>query len=73
MQEMSVKSWTNAPTPASGALMTGLVLTQGIAFGGLNAVRRVEVSIDGGKSWREARLVEPDLCKCAWRQLVLPV
>jgi sulfite dehydrogenase len=44
-----------------------------VAFGGLHGVKRVEVSVDGGKSWREARLVGPDLGKYAWRQFALPV
>ena len=43
----------------------------GVAFGGLHAVRRVEVSVDGGKTWVDARFVGPDLGKYAWRQFVL--
>ena len=34
---------------------------------------RLHVSIDGGRNWREARLVGPDMGKYAWRQFVLPV
>ena len=44
----------------------------GVAFGGLQVVRGVEVSIDGGKTWQKARLVGRDLGKYAWRQFVLP-
>ena len=44
----------------------------GVAFGGMHAVKGVEVSIDGGKTWQQARLVGPDLGKYAWRQFVLP-
>jgi len=29
------------------------------------------MSVDGGKSWRDARLVGPDLGRYAWRQFVL--
>ncbi len=43
----------------------------GVAFGGLNAVKSVEVSLDGGKTWQAARFVGPDLGKYAWRQFVL--
>ena len=43
----------------------------GLAFGGFHAVRRVEVSTDGGRQWREARFVGPDLGRFAWRQFVL--
>jgi hypothetical protein len=31
------------------------------------------VSVDGGKTWKRARLVGPDLGKYAWRQFVLAV
>jgi sulfite oxidase len=43
----------------------------GVAFGGKNAVKGVEVSIDGGKSWRPAQFVGPDLGRFAWRTFVL--
>ena len=69
--EMSVKSWINSPTPDEGDLSAGTVQIQGVAFGGVHAVKRVEVSIDGGKSWRDARFVGPDLGKFAWRQFAL--
>ncbi|MFN3731036.1 sulfite oxidase [Comamonas testosteroni] len=71
VQEMSVKSWINSPIPEDGNQAPGLVQIQGVAFGGMNAVKSVEVSIDGGKSWKQARLVGPDMGKYAWRQFVL--
>ena len=71
--EMSVKSWINSPSGEGTQPKAGMVQIQGVAFGGMHAVRKVEVSIDGGKSWREARLVGPDLGKYAWRQFVLAV
>ncbi|MEW6706275.1 MAG: sulfite oxidase [Pseudomonadota bacterium] len=69
---MSVKSWVNSPS-GEGSLKAGPALITGVAFGGTEAVKRVEVSIDGGKTWREARFVGPDLGKYAWRQFALPV
>ena len=72
VQEMTVKSWVNSPHPESGPLREGWMQIHGVAFGGLQAVKGVEVSIDGGKSWQQARLVGPDLGKYAWRQFVLP-
>ncbi|MCW7542109.1 sulfite oxidase [Aquabacterium sp. A7-Y] len=69
--EMSVKSWVNSPNADGGTLTAGRVQIHGVAFGGTQAVKRVEVSTDGGKTWREARLVGPDLGKFAWRQFVL--
>ncbi len=72
VQEMSVKSWINAPLPEDGTLKAGsMAQIQGVAFGGMHAVKGVEVSTDGGKTWNAARLVGPDLGKYAWRQFVL--
>lgn len=71
VQEMSVKSWINAPIPDDGPLKAGAVQIHGVAFGGLHAVKGVEVSVDGGKTWKAARIVGPDLGKYAWRQFVL--
>ncbi|BDB28710.1 sulfite oxidase [Cupriavidus sp. TA19] len=71
--EMSVKSWINSPASDGGPVSAGLVQIKGVAFGGINAVRGVEVSIDGGKTWKAARFVGPDLGRYAWRQFVLPV
>jgi len=71
--EMGAKSWINSPAPEAGAARAGKVQIKGVAFGGMHAAKRVEVSIDGGKSWQDARLVGPDLGRYAWRQFVLPV
>lgn len=71
--EMNVKSWVNYPNPDSGPVPAGGVQIHGVAFGGVNAVKRVEVSLDGGKTWKEAKLVGPDLGRYAWRQFVFPV
>lgn len=71
VQEMTVKSWINSPGPDSALPEKGRVQISGVAFGGLHAVKRVEVSVDGGKTWVDARFVGPDLGKYAWRQFVL--
>ena len=68
--EMNVKSWVNSPAP-DGKLTAGTTQIHGVAFGGTNAVKRVEVSVDGGKTWQDARFVGPDLGRFAWRQFVL--
>lgn len=68
--EMPVKSWINSPNPDNAQRAAGTVLIHGVAFGGLHAVKKVEVSVDGGKNWKEARFVGPDLGKFAWRQFV---
>lgn len=68
VQDMSVKSWINSPTADSGPVKAGNMQIHGVAFGGLSAVAKVEVSMDGGKTWGLARFVGPDLGKYAWRQ-----
>lgn len=68
MWEMNVKSWVTSPVTSAAA---GRVQIQGVAFGGAHAVKSVEVSIDGGKSWRKARFIGPDLGQFAWRPFVL--
>ncbi len=69
MWEMTVKSWVTHPLKASN---DGLVQIYGVAFGGADPLKGVEVSIDGGKSWKSAALIGPDLGKFAWRTFVLP-
>jgi len=71
--EMSVKSWINSPSTEQGPVPAGMVQVKGVAFGGIHAVKGVEVSIDGGKTWRAARFVGPDMGRYAWRQFVLGV
>src|SRR5690606_2122432 len=68
MWEMTVKSWVTHPLKSSN---DGPVQIHGVAFGGAEALKGVEVSIDGGKSWKPAQLIGPDLGKFAWRTFVL--
>ncbi|WP_137387815.1 sulfite oxidase [Rhodoligotrophos defluvii] len=70
MWEMKVKSWVTHPLVDQ---QSGRIQIFGVAFGGNSAVQRVEVSTDGGQSWREANFVGPDLGSYAWRPFVLPV
>ncbi|MEW6689048.1 MAG: sulfite oxidase [Pseudomonadota bacterium] len=70
---MSPKSWINSPNPENSTVRAGVVQVHGVAFGGLNGVRWVEVSVDGGENWQEAEFIGPDLGRYAWRQFVLPV
>ena len=70
---MTPKSWITAPGADGEAVKAGRALVRGVAFGGIHAVKRVDVSIDGGKTWKQAALVGPDLGKYAWRQFALPV
>jgi sulfite dehydrogenase len=71
--EMAPKSWINSPLPEGSALRAGRVVIEGVAFGGINAAAKVEVSIDGGASWKPARFIGPDMGRYAWRQFALAV
>jgi sulfite oxidase len=71
--EMNVKSWVNGPGSDGAPVKAGRLQVVGVAFGGTQAVKRVEVSIDGGKTWREAGFFGPDLGRFAWRQFALAV
>ncbi|MGH8906243.1 MAG: sulfite oxidase [Egibacteraceae bacterium] len=64
---MNVKSWVTKPSGDNG-LSPGIMTVAGVAFAGENAVQRVEVTTDGGASWRDASLVGPDLGPAAWRR-----
>jgi hypothetical protein len=44
-----------------------------VAFGGMHTVKRVEVSIDGGETWKQASLIGPDLGRYAGWQFALQV
>jgi len=68
---MNVKSWINYPSGEPGeSVRAGMVQIHGVAFAGLNAAARVEVSLDGGKNWKDAQFVGPDLGRYGWRQFV---
>lgn len=67
MWEMTVKSFVTHPLKESA---TGPVLIHGVAFGGGKAVKSVEVTTDGGKSWKAAKFIGPDLGQFAWRNFV---
>ncbi len=69
--EMGPKSWINSPSPDAGAVKRGWVQINGVAMGGMQAPRRVDVSLDGGKTWREASFIGPNLGRYSWRPFVL--
>jgi DMSO/TMAO reductase YedYZ molybdopterin-dependent catalytic subunit len=72
MWEMSVKSWVNHPS-TDRPLQPGRVVVDGVAFGGMRGVRRVELSVDGGRTWQNAPFIGPDLGPYAWRHFAMPV
>ncbi|MGO4329675.1 sulfite dehydrogenase [Cupriavidus sp. 2TAF22] len=56
-------------TPSGGQQMVGrgFYNISGLAWSGRGRVRRVDVSVDGGRNWRSARLETPVLSKCLTR------
>ncbi len=68
MWEMNVKSWVTAPLESG---RRGRNMIYGVAFGGTVALEKVDVSVDGGKTWKQARFLGPDLGPYAWRPFVL--
>lgn len=62
--EMEVKSFITSPLETATA---GMVQITGVAFGGINAVEGVEVSVDGGETWQAAEFIGPDMGRYAWR------
>ena len=70
---MDAKSWVTSPSPDSGPVKAGALQITGVAMGASEEIAKVDVSLDGGKTWQIARLVGPDLGKYAWRQFVLAI
>jgi sulfane dehydrogenase subunit SoxC len=56
-------------TPSGGQVLLGKGYCQisGLAWSGRGKVRRVDVSVDGGRHWRVARLQAPVMDKCLTR------
>ncbi len=64
--EMECKSVITSPSGGM-KLKPGVVEIQGFAWSGNGTIRAVDVTLDGGRTWREARLEEPILPKCLVR------
>jgi sulfite dehydrogenase len=68
---MNVRSFFVAPEPGACLSTQHTTLVEGIAFDGGAGIRGVEVSMDGGVSWRQAEL-GPDLGRFSFRRWQLP-
>jgi sulfane dehydrogenase subunit SoxC len=62
-----VKSVVTTPSGGQVLLARGFYNVTGLAWSGRGRIRRVDVSVDGGRNWREARLESPVLSKCLTR------
>lgn len=56
-------------TPSGGQVLLdqGYYQISGLAWSGRGKVSRVDVSVDGGRNWKTARLQEPVMSKCLTR------
>jgi sulfane dehydrogenase subunit SoxC len=61
------KSVVTTPSGGQVLLDKGFYNISGLAWSGRGKVRKVDVSVDGGRSWRAARLETPVLSKCLTR------
>ncbi|WP_398501402.1 molybdopterin-dependent oxidoreductase, partial [Variovorax sp.] len=61
------KSVVTTPSGGQTLLDRGFYNITGLAWSGRGKVKRVDVSVDGGRNWRSARLESPVLSKCLTR------
>ena len=61
------KSVVTMPSGGQVLLDKGFYSISGLAWSGRGAIRRVDVSVDGGRNWRSARLQGPVMAKCLTR------
>jgi sulfane dehydrogenase subunit SoxC len=61
------KSVITSPSGGQVLLDRGYFNVTGLAWSGRGKIRRVDVSVDGGRNWRTARLEQPVLTKCLTR------
>jgi sulfane dehydrogenase subunit SoxC len=61
------KSVVTTPSGGQVLLDKGFYNISGLAWSGRGKVTRVDVSVDGGRNWRTARLETPVLSKCLTR------
>jgi len=65
--EMPPKSIITRPSGGQRLASKGFYEITGLAWSGSGAIRRVEVSTDGGRTWKDAELQEPVLRKAHTR------
>jgi sulfane dehydrogenase subunit SoxC len=62
-----VKSVVTTPSGGQVLLNRGYYNISGLAWSGRGKIKRVDVSVDGGRNWKTARLESPILNKCLTR------
>jgi DMSO/TMAO reductase YedYZ molybdopterin-dependent catalytic subunit len=66
-----IKTASRIDVPGELAAVTGQITVAGVAWAGDRGIRRVEVSLDGGRNWMPAML-RRELAPTTWRQWRLP-
>src|SRR3546814_14393880 len=61
------KSVITSPSGGQALLDKGFYNVSGLAWSGRGGIKQVDVSFDGGKNWKTARLETPVLDKCLTR------
>ena len=61
------KSVVTTPSGGQVLLDKGFYNVTGLAWSGRGKVKKVDVSVDGGRNWRQARLETPVMSKCLTR------
>ncbi len=64
---MDAKSVVTNPSPQSPLKAKGHNILSGLAWSGRGKIKRVDVTLDGGKNWQTAELSGPVLDKCLTR------
>ena len=64
---MDAKSVITSPSPQVAKVRKGFTIVSGLAWSGRGTVKRVDVSLDGGRNWREARIDGPVFDKACVR------
>lgn len=65
--EMDCKSVITSPCPENPLVAKGPNVISGLAWSGRGVVSRVDVSLDGGRNWHQARIDGPAMPKCLTR------
>ena len=60
---MEAKSVVTSPSPEKPILQKGVHQIRGLAWSGRGKIKRVDVSIDGGKNWKTSKLHGPVFSK----------
>ena len=64
---MDAKSVITSPSPQTGPVQKGFTVLSGLAWSGRGKIDRVDISLDGGRNWRTARIDGPIFDKACVR------